>query len=211
MILPCRPVKIERWIHASPAASLALAFLLLALPSCNRSDPRRQASIDALLWSSSNPNDVRVRDLLRDALQKSTTASLAKPQLVAATAIIPTQKPGSLSIDWIGASPDSDAVRILLSNGQTADFPFDPLDNDNNQQTSAKLLIYHATIFAQRNQPAIWKQILADPAAKAALLQKSKIVSNQVPLVSVKLPPPAPHPPSPKHNRTPDPPGKHYH
>jgi hypothetical protein len=169
---------------------VAILLLLFAVVGCERSDPRIKKSIDALHWSGGNTNDQRVRDSLRTALEKSTPASLAKVELVSATAWLPVGK-GSLHADWIGARPGADALRIIFPDGTIFDFPIDPIDIAENERTSADLLIYHASIFAQRDQPQIWEKMIASPDAKAVLLEKAIAASNTIAIGSFTPTPPS--------------------
>ena len=57
-----------------------LALFLFA--GCERSDPRIKKSTEALHWSGGNAEDQRVRDSLLAALERATSASLAKSELV---------------------------------------------------------------------------------------------------------------------------------
>lgn len=90
---------------------------------------------------------------------------------------------GNLQMHWIGDTPGADGVRILLPDGTALDFAFHPVDLAENQKNSADLLIYDASIFAQRDQPQDWAKIVAKPGGKAVLLEKSKIASNEAPLL----------------------------
>jgi hypothetical protein len=161
----------------------AALFVLIALGGCERSDPRIKKSINALDWAGGSAEDRRVRDALRSALEKADAASLAKPELVTVSVYIGKGDwNGTLHADWIGAKPSADALRILLPDGKSFDFPFDPLYVKSNQEASATLLFYSAHIFNQKVQPAGWVDMLTGNHARAVLLEGSRIVSNEVPL-----------------------------
>lgn len=173
-----------------PGLAAPLFLALLAIPSCNRSDPRLQTSIDGLHWSGGSANDRRVRDLLLNALQKSTTASLAKPELVsAAFRIPPVAGKGMVEADWIGAKPDADGVRVILSGGETVDMPIGTADKNYNEKMAATVLIYQAVMPAEQDFPGPWAKMVADGAAKAVLTQGGKAVSNEVTLLVDRIVP----------------------
>ena len=107
---------------------LILLFLALGLHiGCEFKNELIEHSLERLNWGGGDEESRRVRDLLIEELNQSTSKSLETPVLVNASFAfeLPESNTTMLELDWIASPPNANGVILALENGEEMTFTLD--------------------------------------------------------------------------------------
>ena len=161
---------------------IAVMLCLLVLVGCSDAvEQRRQHTLERMVYSGGTAESKRVQRLIVTALERADTTSLQSPHLVNVTMrVVPDDtERGSLGVDWISARPGADGIRVHFSDGSQNDSPFNDVELDYNEAVADTMVLFGGNPFVEREHPAVWTKLAADPGASVSLLEDGAIVSNE--------------------------------